>query len=759
MAVRNTTEFLTITLILLVSFARPVEAGGNDRLLRNVDPRLRPLMQSALTKSESSSNPFTTVKPVGIDRTGNELYGVIVYTDNPGALVHAGVEVESRFPTFVTVRAALNLIRTIADLPGVQWIEAGGDLRPSLNVSVPKTGADKVRSGLVDGIPYKGAGVIVGVIDTGIDWKHLDFRSDTDTTKSRILFLWDQTLTKTGAEKTPRDRDLTLPDYGVEYLQTEVNDEIDGFPPSFVREQDTNDHGTHVAGIAAGDGSSSASGFVGMAPEADLIVVKAGNASFPSANIIDGIAYVNKKAADLGKPFVLNLSLGGHTGAHDGTDGEEIALDNILGGPGKVAVVAAGNEGSRPIHAGGTVAEGGSTFVEFSIPTYTPMSGNQNDFVVLDMWYDGTDAMSVTVRTPSGATVTALSGTPPNRLSSDDGFVFIDNASLGFNPLNEAKNCIIQVFDDVAAKPPASGTWRVTIGGTLVNSGGRFDVWVSNTSDPINDTNFTTGADNSRTVGTPGTSTEAITVASFVTKTSWKSVDGKTYVFNPSDTLDSISEFSSRGPTRDGRLKPDIAAPGEGIVSALSKDATPGTPFVLQDNRHLIQSGTSQATPHAAGAAALLLQMNPSLTAAEVKSALTATAKADAKTGSVPNFRWGYGKLDAFGAASTLVTSLEQVSASVPTEFVLRQNYPNPFNPTTTIEFEVAVEGVVNLRVFDQLGREVSRIIDRQSMTPGQYRVQWNTLSSRGEQLASGVYFYRLEAAEYSAVRKMIVIR
>ncbi|HEY4643174.1 MAG TPA: S8 family serine peptidase, partial [Bacteroidota bacterium] len=404
MPARNTTGFFTITLILLVSFARPVEAGGNDRLLRNVDPRLRPLMQSALTKSESSSNPFTTVKPVGIDRTGNELYGVIVYTEDPGGLIHAGVEVESRFPSFVTVRAPLNLIRTIADLPGVQWIEAGGELRPSLDVSVPKTGADKVQSGLVDGTPYKGTGVIVGVIDTGIDWKHLDFRSDTDTTRSRILFLWDQTLTKTGSEKTPRDRDLTLPNYGVEYLQTEVNDEIDGFPASFVREQDTNDHGTHVAGIAAGDGSSSASGFVGMAPEADLIIIKAGNSSFPSANIIDGIAYVNKKAADLGKPYVLNLSLGGHTGAHDGTDGEEVALDNVLGAPGKVAVVAAGNEGSTPIHAGGTVAEGGSTFVEFTIPAYTPMSGNQNDFVVFDMWYDGTDAMSVTVRTPSGAT-------------------------------------------------------------------------------------------------------------------------------------------------------------------------------------------------------------------------------------------------------------------------------------------------------------------------------------------------------------------
>ena len=747
----------SVSIGLLFTLGSLEMASGEDQVaqLGKIDPRLHPLFRAQFNQSESLPIYFSPVKPVATDFSGNDLYGVVIHTHDPELLIREGVPIQTRFRRFVTAHVPLSLLAKIAKLPAVMWIEASSALYPLLDVNVPKTGADKIHDGMVNGTSYKGGGVIVGVIDTGIDWKHLDFRSDADTTQSRILYLWDQTITKIGAEMTPPDRDVTLPNYGVEYLQSDIDDEIDGTPTNFVREQDTDGHGTHVAGIAAGDGSSSTSGLEGVAPEADLIIVKT---TLFSSDVTDAANYINKKAEDLNKPVVLNLSLGGHEGAHDGSRADEIALDDILGGPGRAAVVAAGNDAENFIHAGGTVAQGGSAILDFNIPAYTANSGNQNDFVLFDMWYEGGDALTVTLRTPTGTTFTGNAGTSGSTdTPSNEGAIFIDNASTGTNPINGDKNCIIQVFDNTAPKPPASGTWTITVDGTSVTAGGRFDIWLH--SSTMDEAKFTAGGDNYRTVTMPATSNEVITVASYVTKNTWPSIDGNTYQFNPKDTLESISEFSSGGPTRDGRQKPDIAAPGEGIVSALSQDSSPATPFIEQDGKHLIQIGTSQATPHVTGVAALLLQITPSLTAVQLKSALTSTAKSDANTGSVPNFRWGFGKMDAFDAANSVVTSVEQISLAAPKKFELHQNYPNPFNPSTTIEFELLQGEIVKLQIFNVMGEEVARLIDDQRMSPGHYRIRWNAISSTGTPLPTGVYLYRLDAGQYSERAKMVLVR
>ncbi|MEE9187563.1 MAG: S8 family serine peptidase, partial [Bacteroidota bacterium] len=359
--------------------------------------------------------------------------------------------------------------------------------------------------------------------------------------------------------------------------------------------------------------------------------------------------------------------------------------------------------------------------------------------------------------TPDGTTFTRDAGEFGGvETSSDEGAIFIDNSAV-INPINGDKNVIIQVLDNTATKPPASGTWRITVDGTSVAAGGRYDIWLH--SQTMEGAEFASGGDESRIVAMPGTSAEAITVASYVTKISWKSIDGNTYTFSPAGTPGSISDFSSGGPTRDGRQKPDIAAPGEGIVAALSKDASPQTAFIVEDGKHIIQLGTSQASPHVAGTAALLLQINPGLTADQVKDAITSTANSDANTGTVPNSRWGFGKLDAFAAANSIVTSVERIPSEMPAQFSLGQNYPNPFNPSTTIEFELPREEAVKLQIFNVMGEEVARVIDNQRMGPGHFRVRWNALSSSGMPLSSGVYFYQLDAGDYSGQAKMVLVR
>ena len=162
------------------------------------------------------------------------------------------------------------------------------------------------------------------IFDTGIDWKHLDFRKVGDTTKSRILYIWDQTLTPNSKEHSP-----TGFTYGVEYTEAQIEGELSGSARGVVREKDTVGHGTHVASTAAGNGQAFNNKYIGMAPEADIIVVKGGDGSFSETGEIDGLTYAQNKATALKEPIVVNMSLGGQIGPHDGTNGDEVAVNSF----------------------------------------------------------------------------------------------------------------------------------------------------------------------------------------------------------------------------------------------------------------------------------------------------------------------------------------------------------------------------------------------------------------------------------------------
>ncbi|MDQ7051948.1 MAG: S8 family serine peptidase [candidate division KSB1 bacterium] len=196
-------------------------------------------------------------------------------------------------------------------------------------------------------VPYRGRGVIIGIVDTGIDWRHGDFIDDR-TGESRILYLWDQSLQPTNAEKSPQPYN-----YGVEYTRDMLTQQIHGRGSPPVRSRDIHGHGTHVAGIAAGDGSQTAEPerfppgtYAGVAPEASLVVVKVPEAIYED-HILDAIHYIFDRADRLNMPAVINLSLGSHFGAHDGSALLERAID-ALSGPGRIVVKSAGNDAAHP---------------------------------------------------------------------------------------------------------------------------------------------------------------------------------------------------------------------------------------------------------------------------------------------------------------------------------------------------------------------------------------------------------------------------
>ena len=285
----------------------------------------------------------------------------------------------------------------------------------------------------------------------------------------------------------------------------------------------------------------------------------------------------------------------------------------------------------------------------------------------------------------------------------------------------------------------------------------RTNIWLSDyqltiASDSIPD--FLTGYSFRKLVGSPGTSKKAITVGSYVTKYTWNSIDGNTYSFAGTDRTGDYSTFTSMGPTRDGRQKPELCAPGEVIVSALSKDSSPDSALIATDGKHVAMQGTSMATPHVAGVAALMLQANPSYTSDQLKNAMISSARRDVFTGTSVTPLWGYGKIDATGSMGTVLI-VKNVPDAVPTDFSLNQNYPNPFNPSTQIRYTLPqhFKGNVVLTVFDVLGKKVTTLVDQQQ-SGGDFSVSWNASS-----VASGVYFYVLRAGNFLDAKKMLLMK
>jgi subtilisin family serine protease len=502
--------------------------------------------------------------------------------------------------------------------------------------------------------------VIIGVVDSGIDWCHPDFIDDT-TGKSRILFLWDQNLT---AQTDEAAADVGTDgnganNYGVEYTAAHIdaardaNDCARAIEERAVRSADIIGHGTHVAGIAAGDGSATngaspeepAGTYQGVAPKADLIVVNLkGDELGPfseSASTVDAVAYIFAKARAAGKPAVINISLGGHDGPVDGTSLLDQAIRNAAG-PGRVIVAAAGNEGAAPIHAQGTISPGGSDTVEIN---FSGCGAPDCEGGIINLWHAGGDAYAVTVTAPNGHSLSAPGGTRRSAVL-DGAQVELFNATS--SPSNGDKNILL--FLD--GRGTGDFVWLLTLQRTASGGSGRWDAWSLPDQGEVafNIKHLPRNSDNSfsGTISEPATSHGAIAVGAHTTKFRWGPGKASPTAF---EDFGKISLFSSGGPTRDGRIKPDVTAPGF-VVSSTSADCSGlECPDSLSafDGRHSINAGTSMSTPIVTGAAALILQTDPN---SFPRSFLKSTAVRDSFTGAdLPNNVWGSGKANLASSA------------------------------------------------------------------------------------------------------------
>ncbi|GAB4292590.1 MAG: hypothetical protein Kow0090_06550 [Myxococcota bacterium] len=539
--------------------------------------------------------------------------------------------------TAVTDRIASLRIYSADDLDflrdfSVEGVELLLPKRPLLDLSLSDIHADLLHDGEGINAPYDGEGVIIGVYDTGIDEEHPAFYRDY---KTRILYYWDQDK----GDDPPKGFD-----YGTEYDSEDITEKR-------VKAIDIIGHGTHVTSITGGFDYE----YMGVAPKANFIIVRA----YLFEQLVDANKYMVEKAKELGKPIVINMSLGGHGGSHDGATLEEEALD-ALSGEGAIIVAAAGNEGYDYIHLGYEAKEERQkTYLNLSSGSFSEGGS------LLNFWADGDAELDIEFVIEREGSVVASSGVfhigasldfPRDDLMGEFGDV---NVYAGYGANNNKRNLFFELIPSTNPNTFSDNAdgyrWAMSVSGS-----GGFNAWMTTTDffgstpsfSPEEGEGIVPG-DNRLSVGTPASASRVIAVGAYVTRTEWTTRKGVRVVDTSSGEVGDIAAFSSRGPSADPArtgLKPEIAAPGSQIIAAFSSDSGEFQENTRIDRNHIVMEGTSMASPHIAGVVALMLQANPRLTPEGVKEIFRLTARRDEFTGEDANEVWGYGKVDAFGA-------------------------------------------------------------------------------------------------------------
>jgi minor extracellular serine protease Vpr len=492
-----------------------------------------------------------------------------------------------------------------------------------------------------------GRDVVVAILDRGIDWRHPDFIKPDGTTRIKwILDMSGQNLCGPGTPPTPG---TPAP---VEYTDAQINAALTGGPAIGTR--DAVGHGTATAGIAAGNGRALPSGlYRGIAPEADLIIVKLTSEGAPAHDteaaespfqgcIEQALDWLDGKVTALGKPVVALINSGTQWGPIDGTSAVSRKIDQVFGAnrPGRVYVAAGGDEGGLANHAGGDYTNAADVVVgTWKASTAT---------TYMQMWNTGSQGAQVTVTFNDGTTVGPVA--PGGSISSNGVTIFQYGPGNAFYPW-QSSSADRAVWIQLVGH---SGAGTIRVRGTQPGTG-HFDVYGDLLGPDLTPLiSFTDHLVPGRLTDYAAT-LSAIVAANYVDKTSWTDVDGVPRSILTEGSVDALWSKSPAGPTRDSRLHGiDVTPPGQNCFASSAQNSywhTLRSNLVLNGNGYYVRAGgTSGSAPILTGAVALLLQLRPSLTASQARQALRGAAFADGFTGAVPNASWGYGKLDVLAA-------------------------------------------------------------------------------------------------------------
>jgi len=560
-----------------------------------------------------------------------------------------------------------------------------------------------------------GKGVVVGIVDTGVDIAHPDLR--TADGKTRVAWLLD--VTKTAAGLHPDfeaaygcdNADTPCAIFAASDLDALISDNISGNEPN-----DEEGHGTHVASLAAGNGlGSKVPTYVGVAPEATYVVARVAqrNGGISDADVLRGVKFVFDRAADLGMPAVVNLSLGSDFGGHDGTSALESELAAMVGAdlPGRAIVVAAGNSAglygqyTTPypapygVHTEVHVPQDSVSLVPLITPP--PISGGTRVNGTASVWigFRPGDDVRVGIDDAGGTWVPPLQVGQGTTVKRSDYEVTILNGVQGTQAseaLSLDRNGAVLVLDGVFS---AASDFKIHLEGH-----GTAQLWVQGQGDldpAVGYGAMFPRAMKEGTINVPGSAPGLIAVGATLNRTDWVSaggsaIDSGNLGLLGASPLDSTAYFSSAGPNALGEVKPDLVAPGVFVVGAMASASDPRRNggmglfasaglcptkdecFVV-DDRHAITSGTSMSAPLVAGAIALLFERDPTLTQDAVRALLQAGARP--LRGIAPDEQQvGPGALDLEGALAVATASDSPTERAPGTQswLALSESYAHP---------------------------------------------------------------------------------
>ena len=467
----------------------------------------------------------------------------------------------------------------------------------------------------------RGQGVLLGFIDTGIDYRNRCFLDNAG--KSRILAIWDQT-----------DQNGTPPDgihYGSVYTKSEINGALSAEQPyEAVPTRDISGHGTKLASIAAGS-ENRETGWIGAAPLSSIAMVKLKPAkrylkdyflvpeeaeAYQENDIMLGVRFLHELAQRESLPLVICLALGSNMGGHTGTSPLSSYLNAIAVRAGRCIILAGGNEANQGHHYYGVMGEG-DPYQDVEVRVAEREQG-----VMMELWSNTPDVFSVSLISPSGEEVPRVTSGQKNWMFDflfENTVIYVNFQTL--NPFSGDQLIVVRMAD------PSPGIWRIRVYGERIVDG-VYNIWLPVTGFVSSETVFL-NSNPDITLTEPGNTETPITTGAY------RSSNGSIYM------------DSGRGFTRNGRIKPDLAAPGVAVAA------------YGPENRAVNLTGTSAAAAVTAGAAALLLEWGivrknrMTLGTLEIKQLLVRGADRSVSL-LYPNRSWGYGALNLYQAFAAL---------------------------------------------------------------------------------------------------------
>ena len=651
---------------------------------------------------------------------------------NPQTLVKLGIIPGSKTGNIITLQIPLENFNENISIPGITYLEIAARAQPFLDRAIPDTRTDSVWQGIGLPQPFSGKDVLIGITDWGFDYTNPMFY-DTTLSHTRILKAWDQWRT------------AGPPPVGYTY-----GTEISGETNLLAAQCDTFNvyewatHGSHVAGICGGSGAGTI--YRGIAYEANYLM-----ATFlvDMAAVLDAYNWMYDYASSEGKRLVINQSWGLFwTGTLDGTSLLSQAIDT-LSAAGVVFVSSGGNNGNEYFHLKHTFASPADTMktqVEFDYYSYYPNMWGQS----VSIWGEPFQSFDISVKVLNNLNQIIASSPEFSTNNADAYFqdsLFIGSDTIFYNlacdsahPQNNRPHMRLRVRN--------LNTSLYKIGLFARADSGTIHCWnlieltndVGNWGSPLSA--LLDGWDNGDLyygIGEPACTKSVITVAAHLSE---KKLTNGTIVGG------TIANFSSYGPTFDGRLKPDISAPGVGVVSSVSSFTnqalsapTASINFGGRTYDFVPFSGTSMSSPMVTGIVALMLQANPTLTPQQIKEIIIETAREDNRTGNIPDtgsYVWGWGKVHAWRAIKTAYAGISEPDGN--NEQVLV--WPNPANDAIYLMNESAFSPMT-INIYNTFGSMVAS-----------HTITQNTLNVG--QLPAGLYFLEIISANNTSMVKLV---